>query len=40
MRWQALAIVQTYEMNIQNLKVCHEEAFVRTDPVADSNASE
>lgn len=39
MRWQTLAIVQTYEMNIQNLKMCHKEAFVRTDPVADSDAS-
>lgn len=39
MRRQTLAIVQTGEMNIQNLKMCHKETFVRMDPVADSTAS-
>lgn len=28
-----LAIVQTYEMNIENLKMYYQEAFVRMDPI-------
>lgn len=32
-----LAIVQTYEINIENLRICYKEAFVRRDPVAGTN---
>lgn len=38
MRWWILATVQTYKMDIETLKMCYKEAFVRMDPVADSNA--
>lgn len=32
-----LAIVQTYEINIENLRICYKEAFVKRDPVAGTN---
>ena len=34
-----LAIVQTYEMNMENLRICYKEAFVRMDPGVGSNAT-
>lgn len=34
-----LAIVQTYEMDFENSRICYKEAFVRMDPIVGSKAT-